>query len=219
MKQTIGYEYSKIIPLLFEKHGYLKKYKKKHLLFGEEDSPGKCYFIKRGLVKMSQSTVEGYNVTFFLRNKREFFGIIELILNIPRQRYAQCLTDTILWEMDKSVFLDLIGNNPKINHLFFQMVSNRLLLMQKSIGNLMSKPVHWRLAWLLKQLSENEDGNKKNEITLHNLPTHEEISNIIGCSRQTVSENLSNWRKMGLINYKKKKMNIFNIENLFMSSL
>ena len=44
------------------------------------------------------------------------------------------------------------------------------------------------------------------EITISPMLTHEEMSNIIGGSRQTISELLSEWKSKGLINYHREQI-------------
>lgn len=209
MKLKDDSSYNEFIVALFTEHGKLKNYKRKTRLFSEEENPLKCYFIEKGLVKVSQSTAEGHNITVFLRNKKELFGMIEIILEIPRNRFAECLTDCKLWEIDNNKFLNLIRQNQTMNNSLLKMVSSRLLLMQQNVVMLSSKPVPWRLAWLLKKMSE-----ENSSFIIDNILTQEEISNVIGCSRQTISETLNHWHKKKYINYEKRTIHLLNIEKL-----
>lgn len=204
-------EANKVMIQLFKKHGTLKKFKKNDIIFNEGDQTDAFYLVESGLLKISQSTLEGQNITFFLRKKGDIFGVLEIILEQRRKRYAQCLNNCQLRMLTQKKFMELAGNHLNLVNHFLVIVSQRLLLTQQNLGMLISKPVPWRLAWLLKQLSES--GEKKSFTVFHEL-THEEISNIIGCTRQTVSETLNKWDKEGLINYSKEKVVIHNIDPL-----
>ena len=45
--------------------------------------------------------------------------------------------------------------------------------------------------------------------------THEEISFLIGCSRQSVTEILNKWREQKLIDYNRRKVVIYDSDSLF----
>lgn|SRR5699024_409008 len=198
---------------LIKGYGTLKVYKKNYYLFHEGDVAKKLYFIEKGLVKVSESTLEGQNITFFLRKDNELFGMSEIVLQKPRNRFAQCLTDSRVWEVDANMFHELISNNHELSFLFLQIASQRLLQMQKNVGMLMSKPVSWRLAWLLTQFTKANNDTVSNCVVSIPL-THEEISNIVGCSRQTISETFNKWHKKKLIYYSNKEILIYDISKI-----
>lgn len=111
-------------------------------------------------------------------------------------------------------FKSLVLSRP--DALYALTVSNarRLLSTQRYVETLISRPVAWRLAYFLSQIGE----WKQSEIHVRLPLSHEEMSYIIGCSRQTITETLNKWKEQGLIQYEKKRVIIYDYED-FMSKL
>lgn len=185
------------------KYGVRRSYLKHQMVFQEGDPPDAVYLIGRGMLKVSQSTEEGANVTFFIQKRDDVFGFAEVLLQCKRDRFAQCLTDCELLVMPSHTFIQMARQHNEISFGLLLMITSRFLLTQKAVVALVTKPVSWRLSWLIKQLGPIQKGDD-HEVELE--LTHEEIARIIGCSRQTVSETLSEWRAKGWISYTRRKL-------------
>ena len=88
------------------------------------------------------------------------------------------------------------------------MMAQRVLETQNFIKVITSMSVPHRLAWFLQSFSKDKNGVLTTELPL----THEEISYILGCSRQKVTSFLNRWRKQGYITYKRGVIEILNQE-------
>jgi len=193
---------------LFRAFGTSCDYKKNEFVFSGEEESREIYFVQEGLVKISMFAQEGQGITLFLRNKGEVFGAAEVLTGQKRQRYARCIMDSQIFSIPASRFMELLKSHP--DALYALSVSNarRLLQTQRYVETLISRPVAWRLTQLLIQL-----GVRKGKETVISLPlSHEEISYVIGCSRQTVTETLNRWRKQGHIRYEKKTVVILDTD-------
>ncbi|KIL40421.1 hypothetical protein SD70_13455 [Gordoniibacillus kamchatkensis] len=204
----------KLIAQLFEQYGTLRHYKKNEVIFREDDECQEVFFVQDGLVKISQSAQEGQGITLFLRHTGEAFGMAEVLAGQKRQRYARCIIDSQVLALAASQFTNLVMREPDVLYALTVTNARRLLSTQRYVETLISRPVAWRLAHLLMQLGR----VKGTEIEVALSLSHEEISYIIGCSRQTVSETLSRWREQGVIQYEKKRVVISDSQH-FMSNL
>ncbi|GGI44431.1 cAMP-activated global transcriptional regulator CRP [Paenibacillus marchantiophytorum] len=195
----------------FRQHGTIQSYKKNEYIFQENDAPSGAYYVEAGLIKISQSSEEGQGITLFLRYEGEIFGNAEILTQMPRKRYARCLVDSQIITLDSRKFLELAKENAEFAYSLAVLGARRLLQTQKMVETLICRPVAWRLAWFLMQL-----GKPTNEQLEINVPlSHEEISYVIGCSRQTVTETLNKWRDQALIDYSKKKIVIYRPNQFF----
>lgn len=193
---------------LHRSHGTLRHFPKGSFVFTKGSVPAGSYFIESGLLKVCQFTEEGRDVTFFIRKTGDAFGLAEIILQQNHPCYAQCLHDSQIRVLDASIIREQILTNPAVTQTILYTLTHRLIHHQSTVELLISKPVAWRLAWLLQQLgTETDAGQLRIELDL----SHEEISNMIGCTRQTVSELLSRWKQQGLIRYDRKQMLIQNL--------
>ncbi|MDQ0890199.1 CRP-like cAMP-binding protein [Paenibacillus sp. V4I9] len=195
----------------FRKHGAIQTYRKNEFVFQENDQPSGAYYVDSGLIKISQSSEEGQGITLFLRYEGEIFGNAEILTNIRRKRYAKCLVDSQIITLDGRKFIELAKENAEFSYSVAVLGARRLLQTQKMVETLISRPVAWRLAWFLMQLGKPTDVKLEVQVPL----SHEEISYVIGCSRQTVTETLNKWRDKGLIDYAKKKIVVYHPNRFF----
>lgn len=61
-----------ILAELFEENGVLRKFKKNEFIFREDEESQDVYFVRSGLVKISQSAQEGQNITLFCAIRVKF---------------------------------------------------------------------------------------------------------------------------------------------------
>ena len=193
---------------LFEEFGTSRVYKKNEFIFTGEEESLEIYFVREGLVKISQFAQEGQSITLFLRNKGEVFGAAEVLTGQRRQRDARCIADSRILSIPASQFTRLLASHPEALYALAVSNARRLLQTQRYVETLISRPVAWRLAQLLLQL-----GVREGKETHVSLPlSHEEVSYVIGCSRQTVTETLNRWREQGQIRYEKKTVVILDTD-------
>lgn len=127
----------------------------------------------------------------FIRKTGDAFGLAEIVLGQNHSCYTQCLHDSQIWVLDAAIIQEKIHSDHEVMSDILYTMTDRLIHHQSTVELLISKPVPWRLAWLLQQLGTPVgDGDSRIDLVLN----HEEISNMIGCSRQTVSELLSKWK-------------------------
>lgn len=192
--------------------GKCKSYKRNDFIFHVNEPADHVYFLDEGWVKISQDGGEGQGVTLFLRQAGEIFATAEVLAHLPqRKRYARCLTSCDVYWLTSQQFFSLCKEHPELLLQIASITAQRLIDTQNFVETLMSKPVSWRLASLLTKLAVEKEGR-----LFVNIPiTHEEISFLIGCSRQTVTEILNKWKDQGLIDYKRRNITIFKSESLF----
>jgi len=189
--------------------GTARTCKKNVFIFHVNDPVNDVYYLDEGWVKVSQDGGEGQGVTLFLRQAGELFATAEVLTRMPfRERYARCLTDCRIYSLGARKLFDLMKAHPELLLTVASMMSRRLLDTQNFVEALMNKPVSWRLANVLIRLAD--------PAGYVNLPiTHEELSFLIGCSRQTVTDLLNSWHGQGWIAYQRRSITILDKDALF----
>lgn len=199
---------------LFYEQGKLKTFRKNALLFMKGEWPSHVYLIERGLIKASQFTEEGQNITFFLRNKGDAFGLAEVVLQRSHFCHTQCLNECQIRILEADILYNAIRQDSQVSQEVMYIMTDRLIHLQVTVELLVSKPVEWRLAWFLQQLRASTGYESE---WLDMQLTHEEIANVIACSRQTVSELLNKWKKQGVVEYERKRIKDVNLEQILVS--
>ena len=193
----------------FSQHGELRSYKKGSIIFHFDDAPLEAYIVEDGRVKTYKITPEGKEVTFSIININEGLGIAELLLNRPRERYAEAICNkTKLWVMSKENLLNLIIKDKELCLALLWIETQHMLRYQSIVEDLAVLPVHRRVIHLLVRLSKAR-GRKIKNSTLIDCPlTHDEIAKMVGSSRQTITMILNELRDQGILSWEQKKIKI-----------
>lgn len=194
---------------LFRRWGSVHDFRRYSFLFHDGDHAKSVYFVEQGLVKVCHSTTAGRDLTLFLRYPGDVFGFAEIVTGQTRQRQAQCLKPTRVWMISENVFQQALDEEPGFLPELFLAVTTRLLETQRRLEDVVSVSAAGRLAVLLVQLG---DPPERSPLTVELEFSHEELANIVACSRQTVTEILNRWRSEGVIRYAGKTITIPDVE-------
>jgi CRP/FNR family transcriptional regulator, cyclic AMP receptor protein len=177
--------------------------------------PGRTvYFVNGGRVKISKVTRDGKELTLAYRGPGELFGEIALIEGGPREEMAEAMENALLTEMERGDFERLIQTQPLLGLRLARLLTQRRRDIENKIENLVFKDVNSKLAELLIRLAA-EFGVDDARGTLVALKiTHQEMANLIGSTRETVSLTLSQFKRKGLIHTDGRKVILSDPEGL-----
>lgn len=199
---------------LVRKYATSSKLRSGELIFQEGD-PGKAvYFIKEGRVKIYRNSSLGKVAIVGLRKAGDLIGVCEVLGGMPRRGYAETLGTVELWTLEAKQFLEILNANASLAVKVATALGNRLRETETLMANMVSVEVDRRLARLLLQLvsyDETPDGKG----TFHVTPlTHQELATMIGACRQTVTTTLQKFKDEGLLQSKKRAIEIADVERL-----
>jgi len=192
----------------FTVNGYRRSYVKKSRIFQLNDYADEGYAVESGRVKTYKLSSDGKEVIFNIATPGEVLGLAEVLLNCPRMRYAEALCDTVVWVMSKNQLFELFYSNNDLCFKNMWILTQQLLRYQNIVEDLAILPVRDRVIKLLVRLCK-ELGIQKENYTIIDFPiTHEEIAQMVGSTRQTVTFILNELRKKGILTWKQKKIKI-----------
>lgn len=207
--------FRKKLAQVFIIHGHRRTYGKKSMVFQLSDTANEAYFIEKGRARTFQITPEGKEVTFDIWNPGTSFGLVELLLNYPRIRYTETMSNnTTLLVMSKEQLTKLVFANPEICFDIARIMGFYLLKYQRLVEDLAIRSVQGRVIQLILRLSK-ERGLKVGESTVIDLPiTHDDIAKMVGGSRQNITVILNGLREKGILDWEKKRIRILRWQEL-----
>lgn len=184
---------------------------KDYIVFFEGDPGNSCFYLEKGIIRIFKTTSEGKEPIYFLRRQGEFFGLSEVIDAKPRKANAQTITPSVLYEISRTNFEDLLSRYPKFAQKIIQILGGRIRYLGEQIENLMVCDVSTRLAKLLVYLSyemllDQEDWMKP--VMIPFSLTQEQMASMTGSCQQTISEILKKFQADRLITISEKKITI-----------
>lgn len=172
---------------LFRQAGLKIHYPKGQRIFASGEYASLVYLVECGWVKIYRLAGDGKRVTVAIRQSGELAGLAETLCNAQRTCYAEAMDEANLIVLKKDSFLELLKTTPHLAIKVAEILGGRLREAQATIHEMVSWPVHGRLALLLLKLAERSGTDTGDGIELKLRLTHEEIACMIGTSRPTVT--------------------------------
>ena len=157
-----------------------------------DDSVQALYLIASGSVQVYMTGVDGRETILSFLERGDFFGEMSLIDGEPRSASVRTVTDAQMLIIHRESFLKLIRQSPEIAMGLLSELSKRLRKANRQIGSLSTMSVSGRVAGTLLNLMEErgvrihtDNGNMVTVI--HNRPTQQQLADMSGTTRETVS--------------------------------
>jgi CRP/FNR family transcriptional regulator len=182
-----------------------KKVRKNDVIMYEEDTNEFMYIILTGKVKVIQTTEDGKEMILAIHQAGDFFGEITLIDNKTAPAMVLASEDSEIALISKKDFSSLIYTQEKVLDVLLKMLCSRLRESWHKIQILSFSNASQKIKMLFLLLSE-EHGRKTSEGVILDIKlTHQDIANMVGTSRETVTRALDKLNKDGEIKVLKDK--------------
>jgi CRP/FNR family transcriptional regulator len=183
----------------------IKEYKKNQVILFENDTNNYMYLILSGRVKVVQTTEDGKEIIRAIHKTGDSFGELSLIDCRSSTASVIAIENTTAAIIDKQNFFSILYTQKKVLENMLQMFCTRLRDSWERVQMINFKSAYQRVVMLLQQLS-NEHGEKVSEGVLLNVKlTHQNIADMSGLTRETVTRILDRLQKDGEITIRKDK--------------
>ena len=185
-----------------EKIRSVATYPKGALLFLEGQAARGIFVLCSGRAKLSTSSSDGKTLILRIAEPGEVLGLSATVSGRPYELTAELLEPSQANFVARKDFLEFLRANGEAALHVAQELCNNYHSAYAEIRSLgLSASASDKLVKLLLQWTEkSEQGG--GEIRIKNTLTHEEIAQLIGASRETVTRSLGDLKKKGLIQVK-----------------
>ena len=196
-------------------HHYIEAPKGEYIYF-EAYNHNRLYFIKEGYIKIGFIDNDGNEKVKEIIRKGEIFGQFSLERNNMHGEFAQAYkNDVSLCAFTIEDFEKLLKRKPELALKYSKQVGSKLRNIENRIMNLLNKDVKTRLIHFLWQLVEQEIGESTAEgFCIPNYLTHEDIANLIGSSRQTVTTMINELEAEKVVSYNRNQICFLDVKKL-----
>ncbi len=175
-----------------------RRYPQGTTIFSEGDPSDSVCILKKGLVKLIFLSPRGMQTILHILKPDEVLG--ELLLAQPQRPFtAVVLKDTEVTVIPRENFLGLLSSSPTIALNFVRVLSKRLMKVERELAEFAHTWSYHRLAKVLLQLSETHGAETSRGIRIDLRLTHEDLANLIGSTRETVTTQLNRFERMGIL--------------------
>ena len=176
-----------------------------------EDDLGQTFFvIAGGSVKITRLSDDGREVILAMLGESDFFGEMSLLDGAGRSANVVALEASEVLTLARNDFLDILQQYPKISISLLEELTQRIRKSDQQIESLSLSDVEQRIGITLIRLAEELGTIKQGSVKIKNLPYQQDIANMAGTSRETVSRTFKLLEEKGLVTREGRKLTIYN---------
>ena len=195
------------------KLGVRQKYKKGNIVVLEQESGAALFVIITGKVKVVRTDEDGREVILSMFGPGEFFGEMSLLDGLARSASVVATVKSELFMIHRRDFLQLLEEYPQVAISLLAELAMRLRKADMQIKSLSLKDAAGRVANVLLMLSDDLGVFRKGKVEIEDLPLQQDIANMAGTSRETVSRMIHHFIRNGEVDLKGNKLTINEYES------
>jgi len=195
-----------------EKLGLRKKYKKGNIVVLEKEMGAALFVIISGKVKIVRTDEDGREVILSIFGPGEFFGEMSLLDGLARSASVVALAKAELFMIHRRDFLKLLQEHPQVAISLLGELTTRLRKADTQIKSLSLKDASGRVANVILMLADDIGVFRKGKVEIDELPLQQDMANMAGTSRETVSRMIHQFIREGHLQLDGNKLTINDYE-------
>lgn len=203
-ENDLGHIADKMVAKHFENGNYI---------FLEDSEGEQCFFVLEGSVKVTRLSKDGREVILAMLNEGDFFGEMSLLDGESRSANVIALEKTKVLTLDRNDFIAVVNDYPQIAVQLLKELARRLRKSDRQIASLSLSDAEKRIALCIIRFADEQGVIQNGKVSIPKTPIQQDIANMAGTSRETVSRALGllekedlierNGRELIILNYKK----------------
>jgi len=151
--------------------------------------------VNSGKAKAFLSDEEGKEIVLNTHGPGDYFGEIAMLDDAPRSASVITLEKTSISIISKGDFEDCLFRNPKLALKVIHDLAKRIRDSTENVRSLALLDVYGRVARLLLQLAEDDNG----QLIIKEKLTHQDIADRVGSSREMITRILKDLKMGGYL--------------------
>ena len=195
-----------------EKIGTRKQYEKNEVILVEEEAGNALFVIVTGKVKVARTSSDDREVILTILTDSDFFGEMAILDGLTRSATVTAIEKSELFLIQRNDFLNLLRSYPDVAIALLQELTKRLRAADMKIKALSLKDAEGKVATVILQLADEIGKIKQGKVEIEKIPMQQDLANMAGTSRETISRTFHSFAKKGLIETEGSKLRILDYE-------
>jgi CRP/FNR family cyclic AMP-dependent transcriptional regulator len=189
---------------IFEEAAVRKRFPKNTILFSKGDESASLYVVCTGKVHVTVCDEQGREIVLSVIGPGEYFGEMAAMDGAPRSATIVTKEPSEILIIHRDDFRRALSSNPDTMLSLLKVFLERLRKADEKIESLAFTNVRDRVASFLMQSAEPQGGTW----FVREALTHQEIADMVGSSRETVSRAIKELQVAGHISIERKRITI-----------
>lgn len=174
------------------------------IFYMPEESGEVLFLLKKGQVQIYRLAPSGKKLVVATLGPGAIFGEMSLVGQGMHNTFAEAVEDCLLCVMSRADVERLIHEKPAVAFRFLETMGNRVSSLESHLEDIAFKSIPVRLAGLLLRLAEEKDSDDLRGYT------HQDLSEMLGTYRETITQTLNEFKADGLISIGRKRITLKN---------
>ncbi len=172
------------------------------IFYMPEDSGEVLFLLKKGQVQIYRLAPSGKKLVVATLGPGAIFGEMSLVGQGMHNTFAEAVDDCLLCVMSRADVERLIREKPDVAFRFLETMGNRVSTLETHLEDIAFKSIPARLAGLLLRLAEEQESDDLRGYT------HQDLSEMLGTYRETITQTLNEFKADGLIIIGRKRITL-----------
>ena len=168
-------------------------------IFSQDEAGDALYVLMAGRVKVVMFGENGREVTLAVLRAGDIFGEMALFDSRPRSANVVALEPATTLALTRDDFLRHLQTYPQTSLGMLGEMSRRLRRADETIAELALCDVQDRLVRRLIALAKEDQQENDEGLTIRRRPTQQDLANMVGSCRETISRTFNSLARKGLI--------------------
>lgn len=192
-----------------------RKYDPGTILSDPDSSPNRSFICKSGTLKVTKLLSNGREILIAVLESGSIWSDRALLKGYWREVFVETMSAAEVLSIEREVFESYVWTKPERHSEFLSKISEQMSDALTLLEDFRGRDVASRLASVLVRFCK-QYGVEHEEAVVIDLPfTHQDIANMIGTARETVSRNMARFRAEGYVRDSQTAMlEILNLKSL-----
>jgi len=199
---------------LLEGFSRIRIFARKAPVYLPAEAADSVFVLAEGRVKICHITPDGKQSILAFIEPGELFGELAVFAPGNREEHAEALERSTIVMIPGDAFQSLLQQRPELSLGISKLLGVRRKRIERRLKNLLFVPSRDRLIHLLLELAEQYGNSCDDGVQLSIHLSHQELANVIGSTRETVTVLLRDLLQEGLILTGRKRITIRDMDQL-----
>ena len=191
-----------------------KSYKKNEAIYLPYNNADRILFVEKGRVKVVRYSDGRKEIIKSIVTEGEVFGLNCLLGKQQREDAAIALEATVTISISKEQLKSLMFLNPNLSFVIMKILGDYLSEMEHRLEGLVYYNSRSRVIDFLVQLVHKRGQRVGYELLVRKFFTHQDIANMTGTSRQTVTTVLNELRSKNILTFNRRRLLVRDLDLL-----
>jgi len=184
------------------------------IFYAPEESGDRLYILRRGRVRIYKLSPEGRALTLLVLEPLSIFGEMALVDEWQHDSFAEAMSDVTIGVIGRSEMRTILNRHPAVALRFMNIMSQRVRALESKLADIAFKSVPQRLAPVLLNLADTQAERHDDAPPAVVRYTHQQLAEMIGSYRETVTKAVGEFREAGLIRVEEEAIYLTDLARL-----